>query len=240
MRVRRVVGCSVASVLLASTLVVGQAPSASGDLLVTIQPGQRYLPTLAPDNSNVAVCTLSWIYDGTGPLEGRVYVGTAAHCTFSVGDDIGLLTGETFGDVAARGALVDAATDWALIEVRPAFRSRVSAAMLNHPQYPTGVSSAGQTAVGDAIQLNDLLVVPKQATLTYHDAGIYRVSGPVIPTDSGGPLAHVPTGAALGTISLGLSCTLGPFLCEQYEGPTVEGILAQAAAAGFPVALRTV
>lgn len=240
MSMRRVAGCCVTGVLLASSLVLGQATGASGDLAVTIQPGQRYQPTLAPDNSNIAVCTLSWIYDGTGSRAGRVYVGTAAHCTFSVGDDIALLTGEVFGDVAARGSLADSATDWALIEVRPAFYSRVSAAMLNHPQFPTGVTSPAQTAVGDTVQLNDALVVPKQAQLTYDDANIYRVSGPVVPTDSGGPLVHVSTGAALGIVSQGLSCTFGPFLCAQYEGPTVQGILAQAAAAGFPVALRTV
>jgi hypothetical protein len=70
--------------------------------------------------------------------------------------------------------------------------------------------------------------------LTYDDAETFGVVGPLIHGDSGGPLVHIPTGKALGS-ETGLCVGL----CTD-EGPTVQGILAKAAAAGFPVELRTV
>ena len=63
---------------------------------------------------------------------------------------------------------------------------------------------------------------------------LYDVTGPIHWGDSGGPLVHVRTGKALGIVS-----RLCAGACSE-EGPTVQGILAKAAAAGFPVSLKTV
>jgi hypothetical protein len=69
--------------------------------------------------------------------------------------------------------------------------------------------------------------------LTADDDEAYSALATLIFGDSGGPLAHVPTGKALGTVS---RLCIG--LC-QAEGPTVQGIVAKAAAQGFTVRLRT-
>ena len=66
------------------------------------------------------------------------------------------------------------------------------------------------------------------------DAESHEVIAPLIFGDSGGPLVHVASGKAYGIVS---RLCIG--VCEE-EGPTVEGLLAKAAARGFTVTLRTV
>ena len=241
---RRTLRAAVVVVLMSGTLIATQASPASASTL--IQPGDRMI---VADTTAIGSCTLGFVYDGVGALAGNVYVGTAAHCVTHVGQDVRLLYSPhvVFGDVAVIGNLGSSATDWALIQVRSEYVPDVSPAMKGHPQFPTGVTSPEQTNVGDPIQLNDLLFVFKPwVPLTYDDSEIYRVGGTlsmppsVLPFDSGGPLVHVPTGRALGQVSQGLNCSLPSLVCEEYEGPTVEGILAKASAAGFPVALATV
>ena len=99
------------------------------------------------------------------------------------------------------------------------------------------------TLNGDTIQLSGYGVgydttpttqEKRQAIMGFDDAELYDVSGPIHWGDSGGPLVHVKTGKALGIVS-----RLCAGLCSE-EGPTVQGILAKAAASGFPVTLRTV
>ena len=99
------------------------------------------------------------------------------------------------------------------------------------------------TLNGDAIQLSGYGLgydttpttqEKRQAIMGFDDAELYDVAGPIHWGDSGGPLVHVRTGKALGIVS-----RLCAGACSE-EGPTVQGILAKAAAAGFPVTLRTV
>lgn len=236
--IRTAARLALAPALLVVTLVGSLlAPASAADVL---RPGTLHSDVLF-DPPAASACRLGFVYDGTGPRSGHTYFGTAAHCVLAVGDDIYLPgTGQVFGDVAAIGNAATAATDWALIEVRSEFLGQVSAAMEGSPQYPTGVTSPTQTNAGDPIQLAPSLVLgtPRQVTMVDDDAGVYRVSGSEVPSDSGGPLAHVPTGRALGAVSRGVNCT-DPGTCEFYEGPTVQGILAKAAAVGFPITLRT-
>ncbi len=74
----------------------------------------------------------------------------------------------------------------------------------------------------------------RTAVMGYDDANYDTVTGPIHWGDSGGPLVHRRTGKALGIVS-----RLCVGLCEE-EGPTVEGLLAKAAARGFTVQVRTV
>lgn len=190
-----------------------------------------------------AACTLNFVYDGIGQRAGKAYIGTAAHCVHGLGEDVETLEGEIFGDVAYVGNRETTATDFALIEVRSGFLSRVSPAVKGHPRYPRGVTSPGETATGDLLQLSgyglgfSLLPLTQQsrvAVLTSDDADTWQAAGLFNFGDSGGPLVHIRTGKALGVES---RVCLG--LCTD-EGPTVQGILARAAQAGFPVKLRTV
>lgn len=235
MRLRR--GASLlAATGLAMTGLLAGGSAPGGAATDPIQPGDEI-------STSVGGCTLNFIYDGTGAQAGKVYGGTAAHCVSSVGQDVQLGSGETFGDVALIGDEDSTVADYAFIEIRAAFLDRVSAAVKGHPAYPTGVARAAETAVGDTVQLSGYgvgfgLTAPTQeeriGVITYDDAEEHEVVAPLIFGDSGGPLVHIETGKAYGIVS---RLCIG--VCEE-EGPTVEGLLAKAAARGFTVTLRTV
>ena len=233
MIIRRI---ALVALAVASTLVAGAAVVPAAAAGEPIQPGVEIL-------SSVGGCTLNFIYDGTDGLAGNVYGGTAAHCVSKIGEDVSLGTGEVFGDVALIGDENSSVADYAFILVRPELESRVKAAMKGHPSYPKGVATASETKLGDLVQLSGYglgfgLTQPTQerrvATITYDDHELHQVIAPLIFGDSGGPLVHVATGKAYGIVS-----RLCVGLCEE-EGPTVEGLLAKAAARGFTVRLRTV
>ena len=190
-----------------------------------------------------AACTTNFVYDGTGSLAGRVFLGTAAHCVSSVGQDVRDASNVVWGDVALIGNENAAAPDYAFVEVRTGHVSRVRAAVKGHPMYPTGVTTSGETAFGDLVQVSGYglgfdISTPTQerrvAVLTSDNASTHNVAGPIDFGDSGGPLVHIPTGKALGIVS-----RLCVGACTE-TGPTVEGLLALAAARGFTVRLRTV
>ena len=194
-----------------------------------IQPGEY-------SESGDAGCTLSFVYDGGG----STYVGTAAHCVERVGDNVKLSDGTVFGKVAVMGDEDATETDWALIKVDTEDLHRVSPAVKGNPTVPTGVTSSSQTAFGDQVVQSgygmgfDLTAPTRErrtGVLTYDDAQLYTVVGAFIFGDSGGPVVHQKTGKALGIVS---RLCIG--ICEM-EGPTVEGILAQA---GLNLTLRTV
>lgn len=235
MTIRRIVLLIAALVALLVGTGLGPAPSAvaAGE---PIQPGIEI-------STSVGGCTLNFIYDGTDGLAGKVYGGTAAHCVSKVGEAVELGTGEVFGHVALIGDEDSTTGDYAFIEVLSSHHNRVNPAMKGHPSYPTGVTTAPETAVGDLVQLSGYgvgfgLTGPTQeervGTITYDDAEEHQVIAPLIFGDSGGPLVHIPSGKAYGIVS---RLCIG--LCEE-EGPTVEGLLAKAAARGFTVELRTV
>jgi hypothetical protein len=214
----------------ASTLLV--APAGAG-AAVTLQPG-AYHETAAGS------CTLNFAY--TGP-SGETLLGTAAHCVESVGQAVYDIEGVHFGNVAWIGDQDTTEKDFAFIEVLPAHVGRVSAAVKGHPQYPTGSTVPADTVLGDSIQLSGYGLgygttqptqEKRQAVFGSDDTQTYSVSGPIHWGDSGGPLVHIETGKALGIVS---RLCLGP--CTE-EGPTVQGILDGARAAGFAVTLRTV
>jgi hypothetical protein len=238
MRTPRFVRIVLLVAAVASTLVVGAGPRAApaGASGETIQPGVEI-------STSVGGCTLNFIYDGTGALAGRVFGGTAAHCVSAVGQPVQLGSGETFGTVALIGDQDVTVQDYAFIEILPSLVGRVSPAMKGNPSYPTGVATAAETSTGDLVQLSGYglgfgLTGPTQerrvGVVSSDDAELHQVVAPLIFGDSGGPLVHVATGKAYGIVS---RLCIG--LCEE-EGPTVQGLLAKAAARGFTVALRTV
>jgi hypothetical protein len=206
---------------------------ATANAAVTLQPGAYH-------ETDAGSCTLNFAY--TGP-SGQTLLGTAAHCVESVGQAVYDIEGVHFGNVAWRGNDATTETDFAFIEVLPAHVGRVSPAVKGYPQYPKGSTVPADTTTGDTIQLSGYGLgygttpttqEKRQAIFKFDDTQIYGVSGPIHWGDSGGPLVHIKTGKALGIVS---RLCIG--VCTE-EGPTVQGILAGAAAAGFPVTLRTV
>lgn len=226
------------ALLTASLLALLWGPSAHAAL--PVQPGIQI-------ESGGSGCTASFVYDGAGQgNSGKVFIGTAGHCVAKIGDAVRNEEGETFASVAFIGNAEDLRTDYAFLEVLPAFADRVSPAVKGHPNIPAvGVATPADTRPGDAIQISgygtafELLPATRErrtAQLTGHSDRYYEIFGPITQGDSGGPLVHLASGRALGVISrlcFGLSC-LG------VHGPSVQGIIAHATAGGFPVRLRTV
>lgn len=199
-----------------------------------IQPGD-YIET------EVGGCTLNFLFQATS--SSRVYFATAAHCVEKVGEDVRNLAGEVFGDVALIGDADVTEHDYAFVEVRSGFVSRVSPAVKGWPQYPTGYTVSSETRTGDTLQqsgyglgydLTRLTQEQRFGYLTFDDAEVWGFAGAMNWGDSGGPLVHVRTGKALGIES---RVCIG--VCTD-EGPTIEGVLAKVAARGLSLRLRTV
>ena len=218
---------------LAAALLPASPATAIGGFL---QPGDY----MVAGNS---ACTMNFVYDGTDSLAGKVYIGTAAHCVTSVGQDVRDINGTTWGDVAIIGDANSNGRDYAFIEVRAAHVSRLRAAVKGYPAYPTGFTTFSDTLLGDRVQISgygigfDLVAATqekRQGVLTDDNTYVYELVGPITFGDSGGPLVHVKTGKALGIVS-----RLGVGTYNE-TGPTVQGILDFAAGRDFTVALRTV
>lgn len=215
------------------TAVAAICVPAAAHAAATIQPGAYH-------QTSVGSCTLNFIYAGGG----KTYAGTAAHCVSKLGEPVKDIDGVTFGTVAYIGDSSTATRDYAFIEINAGSLSRVSAAVKGWPQYPKGYTVPSDPAQGDQIQLSGYGLgfgttrstqENRKAVFDWNDSATYDVAGPIDWGDSGGPLVHIKTGKALGIVSrlcVGVLCT--------EEGPTVQGILADASAHGFPVTLRTV
>ena len=217
--------------VLAGLSLAAAAPAAA-QAAPTLQPGAYH-------ETDAGSCTMNFVYTGNA----KTYVGTAAHCVDSVGQPVRDSEGTNFGKVAFIGNADVMEEDYAFIEVDAEDLGRVSPAMKGHPQYPTGVTTPGETRTGDVVQASGFGVgfgetkptqEQRKAVLSYDDAEIHTLTGPVLFGDSGGPFAHVKTGKALGIVS-----RLCVGLCSE-EGPTVQGLLAKAAARGFVVTMKTV
>jgi hypothetical protein len=152
------------------------------------------------------------------------------------------IDGAPFGTFAFIGDAGDTAFDYAFIEVTGEQLSRVDPAMKGHPEFPKGVTTPEETAAGDLIQMSGYGIgfgetqptqEMRQTVLQSDDADIFTLSGPSVNGDSGGPFVHVKTGKALGLVS-----QYGFTYAATDVGPTIAGVLAKAAKAGFPVTIR--
>jgi Trypsin-like peptidase domain len=216
----------------AATLAVAAVLPSAASAAVTLQPGAYH-------ETDVGSCTLNFAYTGGG----KTYLGTAAHCVSSIGQQVRDIDGTVFGKVAFIGDQNTTAWDFAFIEVDPEDLGRVSPAVKGWPAFPKGATTPAETLLGDSIQLSGYGLgydttpatqEQRRAVMGSDDASTYTVSGPIHWGDSGGPLVHIGTGKALGIVS-----RLCAGACSE-EGPTVQGILAKAASRGFSVSLRTV
>jgi Trypsin-like peptidase domain len=216
------------ALLLSAVFACALPASASA---VTLQPGAYH-------ETDAGSCTLNFVYQGSA-----TYLGTAAHCVERVGQRVRDIDGIEFGSVAFMGNADVTEEDYAFIQVDSEDLSRVSPAVKGHPTFPRGFTTPAETLTGDAIQLSGYGLgygttqptqEQRQAVMGFDDTEYYTVTGPIHWGDSGGPLVHRRTGKALGIVSRLCAGT-----CSEM-GPTVQGILAKAAARGFSVSLRTV
>jgi hypothetical protein len=209
------------------------APAGVAQAAQTLQPGAYH-------ESDDGSCTLNFVYTrGTDTL-----LGTAAHCVpAGVGTRVRDLDGVEFGTVSFMGDENVTEWDFAFIKVDPEDVGRVSPAVKGYPQYPKGFTTPGETRTGDVVQASGYGLgfgttrptqEQRKAILSYDDAELHTLTGPIIFGDSGGPFVHVRTGKALGIVS---RLCIG--VCSE-EGPTVQGLLDKAASRGYAVTLRTV
>ena len=219
-------------VTFATTIALALALPAASMAAVTLQPGAYH-------ETDAGSCTLNFVYDGNG----GPYLGTAAHCVERVGQPVYDIEGVQFGTVAFIADADVVERDYAFIRVDPEDVGRVSPAVKGWPQYPVGFTTPTETATGDSIQLSGYGLgygttkttqEQRTAVMGFDDTSYYNVTGPIHWGDSGGPLVHKKTGKALGIVS---QLCIG--VCSE-EGPTVQGIVSDAAASGFPVTLRTI
>lgn len=221
--------------------------------LLTLAPSPATAGTtgfIQPGVDVDGTCTLNFVYDGVGPLTGRVFVGVAAHCYSTMGTIVSTSDHANFGELAFIRNAADTATDFAFIEVYPAFHEFVHAEVKGHPGMPTAVATLSETERLDQIMFSGSGIVFENTQVTQeerigalwtHTSDVWLAYGPVTPGDSGGPVLH-ESGHALGIVTqltTSFACCGDPTLVVGAQGPTVEGIEEKAAAAGFPVVMRT-
>ena len=236
---------------LIATLLTGLAllvPATAPAAVETIQPGDWV------DVEGSGGCTLGWLFDGT---DGGVYFSSAGHC-FTLGEVVeiadpsqpqgpdGPVAGDPLGTVVVDGDDSVIGSDVALISVRPEMHDLVRGDLRGHTDIPSGVA---ETAVrGDLLQLsgwgmgwefNATAREQRQGALAVLHPLSWEGAIPVTGGDSGGPVAHVASGGALGLVK-GHGCDSlsdQDYPCRSH-GPTVQGILAVAASAGLDLRLR--
>lgn len=243
-----------ALLLLPGLLAASAYSAAEGDV---IQPGVFI-------ELEESLCTLNWIYDEvlteeeSEQREPRVLAGTAAHCVDHVGEKVSLATpsvgilyepGAEFGEVV----YADDDLDYALIEVHPDHHDRVDPSMAGHPSIPTGVSTLETAAFGDLMQFSGNGIVYSQTAPTREErVGVlsanngrwHWIVGSVTPGDSGGPVANLTDDGK----AFGIATAMGAGYSEESTtgiqageiGVSLEGMLEDAAVAGWDVRLRTV
>lgn len=190
-----------------------------------IQPGSRMVEP--------AGCTMNFLFADDA---GNQYIGTAGHCVgFSSGVDVELSGTGKIGSVAwvARHP-----ADFALVRIDPSMYGLVNPAM-RYWGGPTGLAVYAEIAPGTAVyQYGHGLLLgsneisrARAGTVTVPTACRYHANLPVLFGDSGSP-TMIGDGRALGVATH----IPGLFL---HSGTRVECALAQAAAQGLRLTLRT-
>jgi hypothetical protein len=241
MKSRRIAVRVIAFVSILSTGLIG-AGSVPAVAAPVIQPG-------ASLEFGDSFCTMNWVYDA--PL-GVVYVGAAGHCTTGVGQEVDLATGSLGTPIERIGqvAFVGSNLDYCLIRLDAGVLSQVDPSMAGHPDIPTGVSTPGSAKRGDLIQFSGHGVGFDVATATQQlRVGVFNffldgeqyVLGAVTPGDSGGPVADITDGnKAIGIVdTVGVTIST-PNANVGEGGVALYALLADAAAHGFSLTLRTV
>jgi hypothetical protein len=228
----------IRSLVVVLILAAALGISGRGTAAAIIQPG-------APIVAGNALCTLNWIYDGGG----GPYAGTAGHCVQDIDQRVAL--DEAGGAPGGFGsvAYISSNLDYALIRIDTLELGSVSAAMRGHPNIPQGVSTIATAAVGDTMQFSGygigvslINITREQRTgvLGYNDGQQHYIYGLVTPGDSGGPVADVTDGnKAFGIVDT-VGVAVNPLPQAGEGGVSLDGLLADAAANGFPISVRTV
>jgi trypsin len=225
--------------LAAAGACLGLACHAGTALAVPIQPGAFVQVGSHP-------CTLGFVFDGTGAMDGREFISTARHCVDVIGQHALDGRGDTIGRIAfISSASANPGSDFALIEIGITRLRSVSPALRGHSAQPSGSTTAAETPDSDPIVISgygDPFVKERRTReqrtgrMRFDDAGSFVAQGPIATGDSGAPIVEASSGKAIGTVAD--LCFGGGADCNAARGPTVQGMLALTAQAGMPLRLR--
>ena len=215
-------------------------PMVSGNN-TTVTWGDVASATIRPGASLGGYCTFNFLFtDG----DGSAYIGTAGHCTDSVGERVALGAGGEIGAVvydSDENAGANELVDFSLIRLDAEAVADAHPMMLGWDG-PTGVLEPSEASLGDQVAFYGYGLVlgeneatrPRFGVLLGIDDELYSSDMPAVNGDSGSPIIHMDTGKALGIVShYGFGAT--PPTTD--EGPVMTFILAELAKAGFVVEL---
>ena len=220
-------------VLLACLPIAAPAEGAAriqpGDLMYSDVGDTRY------------ICTLGFVVKDRR----YTYFLTAAHCVTRRGQDIRRSDERVFGDVVVEGdpgEIQSIANDWALIRVRKAYVRSVSPKVRGIEASPTRYVTHRETEWHDLLRhsghgvpwfAHGEMRENRYGELEDQTYSLWYSIGMDTNGDSGGPVVHARTNAALGLVSHACIGT-----CTSV-GPTIQGILRRAAKKGYRVKLVT-
>lgn len=209
MSLRRVLGLLLASALLFALPLgpVQGKPQAKtpawGGEDSPLRPG-------ASLKSGSGSCTFNFVFyaPGTKKTAPKGYIGTAAHCTEELGEAVSQPVLGEVGKVVYDSDLVDSGVDFTLIELDPKIVSKTNPKVLGWGG-PTRSVTPEDLAVGDQVDVYGYGVGVGLTEPTRKRYGFlvgfsdkeYQTDMPAVNGDSGGPLIHDETGAALGIVS---------------------------------------
>ena len=194
---------------------------------------------LRPGSSLGGYCTFNFVFyaPGTAKTPPKGYIGTAGHCTDEIGERTELTGLGEVGSVVYDSDLVDSTVDFSLIELDPAIISKTNPTVLSWGG-PTRPVTQEDLVQGDRVDVFGYGVGvgmfeqtrPRYGFLIDWDENEYRADMPAVNGDSGAPLIHHATGAALGIIS---RYGIDGGLPSTDLGPLMPWILEELAEAGF-------
>ncbi|MDQ3983462.1 MAG: S1 family peptidase [Actinomycetota bacterium] len=196
---------------------------------------------IRPGSSLNGSCTFNFVFytPGTATKAPKAYIGTAGHCTDKLGEEAELPGLGMIGNVVYDSDLVKSAVDFSLIEIKPELVGKTN------PEVrvwggPTRVATVEDFAVGDQVDVHGHGIVfgeteqtrPRYGALFSWTEQEYQADMPAVNGDSGSPLIHHETGAALGIISrygftVPPSTDLGPlmtWILEALDDAGFEGV----------------
>ncbi len=236
----------IAGLVLACGLVVGVSAAPVQGKKASRMPawGGSDAP-LRPGSSLGGYCTFNFVFytPGTATKAPKAYIGTAGHCTEKLGEEAELPGTGIIGKVVYDSDLVKSSVDFSLIEIAPSFVGKTNPEVLVQGG-PSRIATVEDFAQGDQVDVYGYGMVVGEAEQTRPRSGVlfswsekeYQADMPAVNGDSGAPLIHNETGAALGIISrYGIAVPPSTDL-----GPLMTWILEELDKAGFKVRLATV
>lgn len=238
--------------LLVGSALVAAAPTTTGVQDNHVEPAFGGLDSpIRPGSSLGGYCTYNWVfYDLVYPTAEdphptpAVYIGTAAHCTDDLGERTVLPGVGHIGTVVYDSDLVGSDVDFSLVEIDAPLVEETNPQMRGFVG-PTRVVAADDLEVGDQVDVHGYGIVLGQNDLTRSRFGFlvnwtdheYVADMPAVNGDSGAPLLHDETGAALGIISRYGFSAMPP---STDVGPLMTWVMDELEEAGFDVTIATV